>query len=155
MDVAGHALRVRRASSGLTQVPGVENGVNAMTMFAATSSADDSAETRVLLLLNMVSPDDLLNDEDYSEICEDVRDECAKFGPVLSIQVPRPPVGGGSAGPGVGKIFVKFADKSACKRALQALAGRKFSDRTVVTAFFPEVSMWTEREIERESQTDS
>jgi len=40
----------------------------------------------------------------------------------------------------VGKIFVKFDIPETAKKALEALAGRKFADRTVVTTYFPEVS---------------
>ena len=139
MDVGGQSLCVKKASVGLTQVPGIEMGVNAMTLFAGTSAADASGETRVLQLLNMVTAEELLDDDDYAEICDDVRDECKKFGDVLDLQIPRPSLGARQAA-GVGKIFVKFATREACKHALQTLAGRKFSDRTVVTTYFPEVS---------------
>jgi len=40
----------------------------------------------------------------------------------------------------VGKIFIKYEDSEAAKKALQALAGRKFADRTVVTTYFDEAS---------------
>lgn len=72
------------------------------------------------------------------EICEDVREECSKFGTVLDIKVPRP-VGGSRQSAGVGKIFVKFDTAESTTNALKALAGRKFADRTVVTTYFPEV----------------
>lgn len=73
-----------------------------------------------------------------TEICEDVREECAKFGQVVGLKVPRPS-GGSRQSAGVGKIFVKFDTKESAKKALNALAGRKFADRTVVTTYFPEV----------------
>jgi splicing factor U2AF subunit len=40
----------------------------------------------------------------------------------------------------VGKIFVKFDTPESAGKALRALAGRKFADRTVVTTYFSEVS---------------
>lgn len=73
-----------------------------------------------------------------AEICEDVKGECSKFGRVLELKVPRP--AGGRQNPGVGKIFVKFEDHASAQKALQALAGRKFADRTVVVTHFAEVS---------------
>lgn len=73
------------------------------------------------------------------EICEDVQDECAKFGKVLELKVPRPS-GGSRQSPGVGRIFVKFSSAAEATKALRALAGRKFADRTVVTTYFPEAS---------------
>lgn len=74
------------------------------------------------------------------EICEDVKEECSKFGTVVALKIPRPS-GGSRQSAGVGKIFVKFDSTEASKKALQALAGRKFADRTVVTTYFPEVSL--------------
>jgi splicing factor U2AF subunit len=38
----------------------------------------------------------------------------------------------------VGKIFVKYETPEGAQKAMKALAGRKFADRTVVTTFFPE-----------------
>ena len=74
------------------------------------------------------------------EICDDVREECSKYGQILDLKVPRPS-GGSRQSPGVGKIFVKFDTVESTTAALKALAGRKFSDRTVVTTYFSEVSL--------------
>ncbi|OTB08764.1 hypothetical protein M426DRAFT_316786 [Hypoxylon sp. CI-4A] len=136
MVVGDKNLKVRKASIGITQVAGVEMGVNAMSMLAGTT-ASDSEETRVLQLLNMVTPEELMDGDDYQEICEDVHEECAKFGQVVDLKVPRP-TGGSRQSAGVGKIYVKFDSTASAKKALQALAGRKFADRTVVTTYFPE-----------------
>jgi splicing factor U2AF 65 kDa subunit len=73
------------------------------------------------------------------EIREDVKEECSKFGTVLDIKIPRP-AGGSRQIAGVGKIFVKFDTPESTTKALRALAGRKFADRTVVATYFPEVS---------------
>jgi hypothetical protein len=67
-----------------------------------------------------------------------VKEECEKFGRVLEIKVPRP-TGGSRQSNGVGKIFVKFDTPESAGKALRALAGRKFADRTVVTTYFSEV----------------
>lgn len=75
-----------------------------------------------------------------SEICEDVKEECDKYGEVLEMKVPRPS-GGSRQSAGVGKIFVKYDSPESARKALQALAGRKFADRTVVTTYFSEVSL--------------
>lgn len=55
--------------------------------------------------------------------------------------MPRPS-GGSRQSPGVGKIYVKFDTVESATNALKALAGRKFSDRTVVTTYFSEVSFF-------------
>lgn len=58
--------------------------------------------TEVLCLMNMVAPEELLDDEEYEEIVEDVRDECSKYGQVKSIEIPRPV--DGLEVPGTGKV---------------------------------------------------
>tara|TARA_R110002060_G_scaffold56149_1_gene66542 strand:+ start:1812 stop:2111 length:300 start_codon:yes stop_codon:yes gene_type:complete len=74
-----------------------------------------------------------------SEICEDVKEECEKYGKVLEMKIPRP-TGGSRQSNGVGKIFVKFDTPESAGKALRTLAGRKFADRTVVTTYFSEVN---------------
>lgn len=75
----------------------------------------------------------------HLEICEDVQEECSKYGVVEELKIPRPSAGSRQAA-GVGKIYVKFDTPEAATKALQALAGRKFQDRTVVTTYFSEAS---------------
>lgn len=74
-----------------------------------------------------------------TEILQDIKDECEKYGRVEELKIPRPS-GGSRQSNGVGKIFVKFDKPESAQKALKALAGRKFADRTVVVTFFGEVS---------------
>lgn len=46
--------------------------------------------TACMTMLNMVTPEELVDDVEYGEIVEDVRDECAKFGEVVDVRIPRP-----------------------------------------------------------------
>ena len=55
------------------------------------------------------------------------------------MKIPRPS-GGSRQSNGVGKIFIKYENNAGARKALQALAGRKFQDRTVVTTYFSEAS---------------
>jgi len=135
MALGDHTLKVKKASVGITQVAG-EMGVNAMSMLAGTTSLDGDV-SRVLQLLNMVTPDELMDNDDYEEIRDDVQEECEKFGKILSLKIPRP-TGGSRQSAGVGKIYIKYETPEECTKALRALAGRKFADRTVVTTYFPE-----------------
>jgi splicing factor U2AF subunit len=64
MELGDKHLKVQRASIGLTQVSGLEMGVNAMSMLAGTTSAGLEG-SRVLQLLNMVTPEELIDNEDY------------------------------------------------------------------------------------------
>lgn len=64
MEIGDKHLKVQRASIGLTQVAGLEMSVNAMSMLAGTTSAGLD-EGRVLQLLNMVTAEELIDNEDY------------------------------------------------------------------------------------------
>jgi splicing factor U2AF subunit len=67
MELGDKHLRVQRASIGNTQVSGLEMGVNAMSMLAGTTSAG-LEDGRVLQLLNMVTPEELVDNDDYKGI---------------------------------------------------------------------------------------
>ncbi len=157
MELGEASLKVNLASIGYTQASGLEMGVNAMSMFAGTTSTD-LEEGRVLQLLNMVTPEELIDNDDYegtptnsiissfkltnfSEILEDIQEECQKYGQILEMKIPRPS-GGSRQSAGVGKIYIKYDTPESAKKALQSLAGRKFADRTVVTTYFSEVSLF-------------
>lgn len=64
MELGDKRLKVSFASIGMTQSSAMDLGVSAMSMFAKTTS-DDLEAGRVLQLLNMVTPDELINDDDY------------------------------------------------------------------------------------------
>ncbi|PWN51888.1 hypothetical protein IE53DRAFT_30945 [Violaceomyces palustris] len=131
--------------------------------FAA--SADEAGEpTRCMMMLNMVTPEELLDDEEYADIVEDIRDECAKFGRVTDVRIPRPAKeskgwaaqtwrrsqagGGGDGGEekesaevereGVGRVYVRYSEVEQCSQALKAIAGRQFGGRLVICAFLKE-----------------
>ncbi|KAL7850729.1 hypothetical protein SRHO_G00200780 [Serrasalmus rhombeus] len=136
MQLGDKKLIVQRASVGAKnanptaiietpvtlQVPGLQRVQNS------------GLPTEVLCLLNMVMPEELLDDEDYEEILEDIREECCKYGSVRSIEIPRPI--DGVEVPGCGKIFVEYGSAADCQKAMQALTGRKFANRVVVTKYY-------------------
>ncbi|XP_052350929.1 splicing factor U2AF 65 kDa subunit-like isoform X4 [Oncorhynchus keta] len=137
MQLGDKKLLVQRASVGsknatLTsinqtpvtlQVPGLMN--SSMTQMAGLP-------TEVLCLMNMVAVEELVDEEEYEEIVEDVRDEC-RHGQVKSIEIPRPV--DGLEVPGTGKIFVEFMSVFDSQKAMQGLTGRKFANRVVVTKY--------------------
>jgi splicing factor U2AF subunit len=55
----------------------------------------------------MVQIHELEIDEEYNEILEDVKEECDKYGTVISLKIPRPMLG--EFVMGVGKVFVEFS----------------------------------------------
>ncbi|KAI6225385.1 Splicing factor U2AF subunit [Aphelenchoides fujianensis] len=90
--------------------------------------------TEVLCLLNMITEDDLRDDEEFEDIKEDIKTECSKYGTVISLEIPRPVPGHEIKG--VGKVFVEFSSPSECQKAQAALTGRKFANRVVVTSYY-------------------
>mmetsp|Transcript_109269 Transcript_109269/g.308288 ORF Transcript_109269/g.308288 Transcript_109269/m.308288 type:complete len:589 (+) Transcript_109269:136-1902(+) len=59
--------------------------------------------SKILYLKGVVTREELAaGDAQYQELCTDIRLEAEKFGPVVSMEVPRPGEGGGSGGPGGG-----------------------------------------------------
>ncbi|XP_004346153.1 splicing factor u2af large subunit [Capsaspora owczarzaki ATCC 30864] len=90
--------------------------------------------TPVVQLLNMVTPEELMDPEEYQDIVDDIREECSKYGEVVSVAIPRPVPGREVSG--VGKVYVEFSNVDHAYQALQALSGRKFASRIVVTSFY-------------------
>jgi len=96
------------------------------------SAVPTQAETKCLCLLQMVTQDDLVDDAEFSEIRDDIKEECGNYGSVTDIVVPRP------GEKGVGKVFVMFSDVSGSRKAKGALEGRQFMSRTVLVTFYDE-----------------
>ncbi|EGR33003.1 u2 small nuclear ribonucleoprotein auxiliary factor 2, putative [Ichthyophthirius multifiliis] len=96
--------------------------------------------TQVLVLKNMINDGELIIDEEYKQIEEDVKDECSKHGKVVSIAIPRPSVDDVKAGKehvlGKGKIYVEYESIEAAREARRYLNGRLFSNRTVQVSYF-------------------
>ena len=62
---------------------------NVFDIANAALAAAYPSQTRVLVLSNMVVPEDLETPENHQDLSEEVREECAKFGNLLSMKIPR------------------------------------------------------------------
>jgi len=89
-------------------------------------------ETKALCLLQMVTEEDLQDDNEYAEILEDIQEECNNYGTVRELVIPR------SGEPGVGKVYVAFNEIEGARKAMVALEGRQFMSRTVLVTFYDE-----------------
>lgn len=125
---------------------GLQSGMAGMGVLgglgAAPAPAVEQPPTTVLVLANMVTIDELRSEEEYQDILLDTKEECEKFGTVVTIKIPRPSEDG-SAVPGVGKIFVLFDSSVSSMRAKEALHGRLFDTRTVEGTFLEESKFLT------------
>ncbi|GMP28275.1 hypothetical protein CsSME_00003894 [Camellia sinensis var. sinensis] len=134
-------LTVRRANQGTTQPKPEQESVllHAQQQIALQRLMLQpvALATKVLCLTQVVTADELKDDEDYEDILEDMRIECGKFGTLVNIIIPRPNPNGEPT-PGVGKVFLEYADVESATRARQGLNGRKFGGNQVVAVFYPE-----------------
>ena len=85
-----------------------------------------------------IARDDLLDDDEYADILDDINDEVErKYGKLTGVEVPRPAKTGKDP-PGVGLVFLAFQEKSSAVSAQKALHGRKFGENKVDSTFFDE-----------------
>ncbi|CAM9784314.1 unnamed protein product [Chrysoparadoxa australica] len=92
--------------------------------------------TRVLRLTNLVTEDDLKDDEEYADILDDIRSECQRLGPVTSIEIPRP--GPQAVGVGLVRCFVEYESSQSAQTAALSLAGRQFGGNVVEVEYHGE-----------------
>ncbi|KAG6418157.1 hypothetical protein SASPL_120356 [Salvia splendens] len=139
-------LTVRHANQGTTQPKPEQESVllHAQQQIALQRlmlAPTIAPVTKVVCLTNVVTPDELMNDEDYEDIVEDMRIESAKFGTLVTLIIPRP-VPDVENAPGVGKVYLEYADAESAVKARQGLNGRKFGGNEVVAVFYPEDKFW-------------
>lgn len=84
----------------------------------------------VLRLLNLIDDSHLHNEEEYEDILEDMKEECQKYGSVVSLLIPK-------ENPGKGQVFVEYANANDSKEAQRLLTGRTFDGKLVVATFYP------------------
>ncbi|KAI9467926.1 hypothetical protein H4R22_002863 [Coemansia sp. RSA 1290] len=146
MELGDRRLVVQRASIGARAGSADQPAQDYMQHYPIPSdpqglvpATKNIEPTSVIQLLNMVTPAELADNAEYEDIMEDVREECSTFGAVVDLVIPRNSAESPDEKvPGVGKIFVKFSSISEATAALNALAGRQFSGRTVIASYITE-----------------
>jgi len=131
-------------STGIAAPPnhgGTTVDVNAMldAAFAGSSMppvgmplANAEPATKVLVLLNMVTKEDLVDDEEYSDLYADIKEECEKFGTLNALKIPRV----GEAGEM--KVILEYATTEDSAKARGMLEGREFGDAVVSASYMSE-----------------
>lgn len=118
---------------GLPGQPAVGSLDNVGDLGSFPVAQEKPKPTCVIALMNLVSMEDLADEEEYEDICEDVREEVERFGPVVNLVVPRAGEGG------AGKVFVEYGQESHSEAAANSLGGRTFAGRQVVIQYYDEV----------------
>jgi len=184
MAIGDKTLVVQRASVNARNAKGDQVGemINTRTanmlnlstpaaQLLATAVKNATADpTRILVLMNIINLSDFPGDNEeseYQEFIEDITEECARYGKVNRIFVPRPTTKQKNhtvehfdgndwddvddvdemdeeesvedpPPPGFGKVFVEYEKIEHAKRAQTALSGRRYDGRMVITSFHPE-----------------
>ncbi|KAG5356483.1 Splicing factor U2AF 59 kDa subunit [Yarrowia sp. C11] len=146
--VGGKNLKVMLACEGPTQLScSPNNGLKGIVK--VMNDVKSRPESSVIVLFNLVTLDELLDDVAYREITEQVESECLKYGggEEIQIKIPRPDPEAMKASyrrlifetrPGVGKVYVKFANVNTSRVAMQKLTGLRFSRRSVIASYYSE-----------------
>ncbi|KAL9244842.1 hypothetical protein vseg_018563 [Gypsophila vaccaria] len=134
-------LTVRRATQGTVQ-PNPEQEIvlqhaQQQIMLQKLMLLPGALPTKVVCLTQVVTVDDLKDDEEYQDILVDMKEEGEKFGSLVNVIIPRPGPNGELA-PGVGKVFLEYADTDGSSKARAGMNGRKFGGNQVVAVFYPE-----------------
>nr|XP_043616449.1 splicing factor U2af large subunit B-like [Erigeron canadensis]XP_043616450.1 splicing factor U2af large subunit B-like [Erigeron canadensis]XP_043616452.1 splicing factor U2af large subunit B-like [Erigeron canadensis] len=144
IKMGNKTLTVRRANQVQIQLKPEQESVLlhaqqqiALQKFMLLPGAIGTSPTKVLSLSQVIAEDELLNDESYEEIMEDMKIECGKFGTLVNVVIPRPNTDGEPVS-GVGKVFLEYADTESSMKARVGLNGRKFDRNQVIVSFYPE-----------------
>jgi splicing factor U2AF subunit len=127
-------VKVGRLFSGLRQSRRLADAKVSKFAYIANDSTP-CAKSRIMQVLNAIMMEELTDPNEVADVKEQMRLECEKFGPVVNVEIPTTVNGAiGSSG----RVFVKFEDVDDCKAAVRRLGGRKFTERTILTGFYPE-----------------
>jgi len=124
----------------------------------------NTSDAHILLMLNMVTPEDLVDNQEYGNIYEDVKEECSQYGAVEDLHIPRPVkkdktkfTAGETAfqsaldaqradeAAGVRRVYVKFIDALDAQAGLKALTGCSFVGWSIIATVLNEDSQTTPR----------
>ncbi|KAJ0393946.1 hypothetical protein P43SY_007756 [Pythium insidiosum] len=121
-----------KADEAIAGLTGIDLGGTPLVVERAPHGANASV---VVKMENMISADELVDDEEFADLKEDVEEECKRFGTVVTTEIPRPK--NGQSVPGVGNVFVRFDNENEAAAAIKALSGRKFGGKVVQVGYFP------------------
>ncbi|XP_024311004.1 splicing factor U2af large subunit B isoform X3 [Brachypodium distachyon] len=142
IQLGDRTLTVRRANQGAAEPrPEHENillqAQHQAQMKKLVYEVGGAIPTKVVCLTQVVSEDDLRNDEEYKDILEDMTFEGRKYGNLVQAVIPRPHPNGVPVA-GVGKVFLEYADVDGSTNAKAGMHGRRFDGKVVDAVFYPE-----------------
>ncbi|KAL5203598.1 hypothetical protein ABZP36_008469 [Zizania latifolia] len=135
-------LTVRRANQGASQPRPEQESILLQAQQQAQMQrlmyqVGGALPTKVVCLTQVVSADELRDDEEYEDIVQDMREEGCTYGNLVKVVIPRPDPSGAPVS-GVGRVFLEFADTESSTKAKNGMHGRRFGNNQVVAVFYPE-----------------
>lgn len=101
---------------------------------AEENSTESRSKAYVVSLRNLVSDEDLDgSQEDYNDLVEDVKEECATYGAVLGISIPR-------SGSSRGTAYISYTTEEEATRAIDSLRQRVFNGMAIEAVIVQGVS---------------
>ena len=107
--------------SGELKLPS-QGGAGAAAVVATAPPVMQTAPTKIVELKNMLSPQDLENEEEYQDIMEDTTEECSQFGALKSVIIPK------AGEVGATKIFLEYMTTEDAGKAIAGLADVRLMD---------------------------
>lgn len=136
VELKGQHLGVKLAG----EATAVDVGAMDLSKLGLTPTGSEEP-TMVVLLENMLEADELLDDEEFDDIYQDVREKLGSYGQVMELLIPRPESADQKREDwprGVGKAVVRFASPFESKRCSEEVGGREFSGRRVLVSYLTE-----------------
>jgi len=131
LDIANAAL------AAFGNIDGSFNGIGgALPLQHQQQTNNGSGQSRILVLHNMVTNDDFVTDEDYEGLKDEVKEECEKYGSLISMNIPHPKQNYPPSA--LRKIFLEYANIQDAMNAERELGGRQFGPNTVEVTYFNE-----------------
>jgi hypothetical protein len=96
---------------------------------AALPAGPTETATSCIKIGNVVDEDELVNDDDYKEVLDDMKEECSKYGPITEVIIPR------GTEPGKGFVFVSYSLVEDAAKAKITFGARTFDGKPVHTSF--------------------
>lgn len=92
----------------------------------------------ILVLKEIITLEELVVEEEYREILQDMTNESSKFGRVLEVRIPRPDPENKKAVQGLGNVYIHFLNVNQAKAARRSMIKRLFRKRIVEACYLDE-----------------
>ncbi|GLI62399.1 hypothetical protein VaNZ11_005016, partial [Volvox africanus] len=103
-----------------------------------------TSATRIVVLTDAVSADEIVDDNEYDDILADMKDEASRHGLCNNVLIPRPALENPHP-PGMCKVIMEFNDVNSAVKARNAMHGRRFAGRVVNATYLTEEAYFSGR----------